>query len=69
VWRDPAFDAARRAVYYARIVENPSCRHTAWQCVALPEAERPPGCSDPRSLRPQQERAWTSPIWYTPDAG
>ena len=68
VWRDPAFDASRRAVYYARIVENPSCRYTGWQCAAVPDAERPPGCADPRSMALQQERAWTSPIWYTPDA-
>ncbi len=66
VWRDPDFDSARRAVYYARAVENPSCRFHAWQCRALPSAERPAGCADPRMDDVQQERAWTSPIWYTP---
>ena len=66
VWRDPAFDASRRAVYYARIVENPSCRWHTRQCLALPADARPPGCSDPRVPRFIQERAWTSPIWYTP---
>ena len=66
VWRDPDFDLERRAVYYARVVENPSCRYSAWQCLALPEAERPSGCSHELMQEIQQERAWTSPIWYTP---
>jgi hypothetical protein len=68
VWSDPDFDSARRAVYYARVLENPSCRYSAWQCGALPPGERPPGCAH-EVMRPvQQERAWTSPIWYTPAA-
>jgi hypothetical protein len=66
VWRDPAFDPQRRAVYYARVLENPSCRYSTWQCLALPPKERPPGCLDPVMQEIQQERAWTSPIWYTP---
>jgi hypothetical protein len=66
VWRDPDFDPARRAVYYARVVENPSCRYSAWQCLGLPEGDRPAGCDAAQIPRVQQERAWTSPIWYTP---
>jgi len=69
VWRDPDFDPSRRAVYYARVVENPSCRYSAWECSQLrgtPEAERPPDCADPFMSPIQQERAWTSPVWYTP---
>ena len=69
VWRDPDFDPARRAVYYARVVENPSCRYHAWQCLDLPEGDRPAGCDDDLMQDVQQERAWTSPIWYTPEAG
>jgi hypothetical protein len=72
VWRDPDFDAARAAVYYARVLENPSCRWHAYDCNALPADARPPGCSDPEVPWTIQERAWTSPIWYTPlakDAG
>ncbi len=65
VWRDPDFDAARRAVYYARVVENPSCRYNQWQCVAAGDAA-PRECDDPELVRTLQERAWTSPIWYTP---
>jgi hypothetical protein len=65
-WTDPAFDASRRAVYYARVLENPSCRWTTLRCLALPEGERPDGCSDPRVPTTIQERAWTSPIWFAP---
>ncbi|MCR9095457.1 MAG: DUF3604 domain-containing protein [bacterium] len=66
VWRDPDFDAGRAAVYYARVLENPSCRWSARLCLTLPEDERPDGCSDPRVPTTIQERAWTSPIWYSP---
>ncbi len=68
VWRDPDFDPSRRAVYYARAVENPSCRQSTWACNSLPKGKRPAGCSDPRVPKTIQERAWTSPIWYTPPA-
>ncbi len=64
VWSDPEFDAARAAVYYARVLENPSCRWNAWECSALPEPDRPPQCADPNISWTIQERAWSSPIWY-----
>ena len=63
-WTDPEFDPARSAVYYARVLENPSCRWNALQCAALPEEERPAACADPDQPWRIQERAWTSPIWY-----
>jgi hypothetical protein len=66
VWRDPAFDPSEHAFYYARVLENPSCRWNAYVCNALPAAEQPPACSDATVNRTTQERAWTSPIWYTP---
>jgi hypothetical protein len=69
VWRDPDFDASRRAVYYARVVENPSCRYSAWQCLQRPPGERPSGCTHAVMQPVQQERAWTSPIWFTPAGG
>ena len=68
VWRDPDFDPERRSVYYARVVENPTCRWNAHQCAALPPTERPASCSDPAVPKVIQERAWTSPIWYEPGA-
>ncbi|MCA9503377.1 MAG: DUF3604 domain-containing protein [Myxococcota bacterium] len=59
-WTDPDFDAAKRAVYYARVLEQPVCRwstHDARRIgAALPEHV-------PATI---EERAWTSPIWYTP---
>jgi len=67
IWRDPDFDPNRGAVYYARVLENPSCRWSRLQCNALPEAGRPAACGDPRVPSSIQERAWTSPIWYAPE--
>jgi len=66
VWQDPDFDPARRTVYYARVLENPSCRYSGWMCLESNRDSRPAGCDDPRVPKQIQERAWTSPIWYTP---
>jgi Protein of unknown function (DUF3604) len=64
VWRDPDFDPSRQAFYYARVVQNPTCRWTGFTCSSLPPAERPAACSDPDVPMTMRERAWTSPIWY-----
>ncbi|MAI79623.1 MAG: hypothetical protein CL917_11830 [Deltaproteobacteria bacterium] len=66
VWRDPEFDPERAAVYYARVLETPSCRYSAHECASLPVGERPLGCAHRVMQASQQERAWTSPIWFTP---
>jgi hypothetical protein len=66
VWTDPDFDASRRAVYYARVFETPSCRFSTRICNAAAEDARPASCSDPNLPATIQERAWTSPVWYTP---
>lgn len=63
-WQDPDFDPAMSAVYYARVLENPSCRWSHYDCLTLPKDQRPPSCSDPELPWQIQERAWTSPIWY-----
>ena len=66
LWQDPNFDPNQDAVYYARVVENPSCRWSARLCLTLPPEERPDGCTSDQLPRVIQERAWTSPIWYAP---
>jgi hypothetical protein len=60
VWRDPDFDPALRALYYARVIEIPTPRWTAYD--ALRFGVR----MDPKVPMTTQERAYTSPIWYTP---
>jgi len=64
VWTDPDFDPAVRAMYYARVVENPSCRHTAWRCLEVDNPESYYGCTAEDLPKTIQERAWSSPIWY-----
>jgi hypothetical protein len=68
LWLDPQFDPTQHAFYYARVLENPTCRWHAWTCNALPAAERPASCTDPTWPRTIRERASTSPIWYAPAA-
>jgi len=66
VWTDPKFDPKEPAFYYARVLENPSCRWSTYECNRLSPGERPPACSDPAIPKTVQERAWASPIWYRP---
>ena len=74
VWRDPDYDPQKRAWYYARAVENPSCRWSSYICNA-----RGIDCSKPNEVADgyaaccsstfsasQHERAWSSPIWHVP---
>ncbi|MFP6639649.1 MAG: DUF3604 domain-containing protein [Myxococcota bacterium] len=74
VWQDPEFDAAERAFYYVRVLENPTCRWSQRLCV-----DAGVRCADPSTItagyeaccedsvpKVVQERAWTSPIWYSP---
>ena len=60
VWQDPDFDPDQRAFYYARVIEIPTPRWTAYDAFRF-GIEIPEGA--PTST---QERAYTSPIWYTP---
>lgn len=59
-WTDRDFDPGERAFYYARVIENPVCRWSMYDAMKL-GVEHPPEL--PKTVR---ERAWTSPIWYTP---
>ncbi len=60
VWRDPDFDSGQSAFYYARVLEIPTPRWPAYDALRF-GVEPLPG-----TTMVHQERAYTSPIWYTP---
>ena len=59
-WVDPEFDESEHAIYYVRALENPVCRWSTWD--ALRTGVEP----NPALSATIQERAWTSPIWFSP---
>ena len=60
VWKDPDFDPSLRAFYYVRVLEIPTPRWTAYEAKRF-------GITMPKEVpMVTQERAYTSPIWYTP---
>jgi len=61
VWQDPDFDPSLRAFYYARVLEIPTPRWTAYDATYFKIT-----ITDPKVPMTTQERAFTSPIWYTP---
>ncbi len=60
-WQDPDFDPSQRAFYYVRVLEIPTPRYSLLDSLAL-------GIDWNETNRPAtiQERAYSSPIWYTP---
>jgi hypothetical protein len=60
VWKDPEFNPRLRAVYYARVIEIPTPRWTCYDAVRFGVK------MDPKVPMTTTERAYTSPIWYTP---
>jgi len=87
LWQDPDFDPTQHAFYYARLLENPTCRWSTLECRRLGVDPFAADCAaqaqnagagldtccvheedDPFRERVVQERAWSSPIWYRPEA-
>ena len=60
VWKDPEFDPSLHAFYYVRVLQIPTPRWSTYDAAKLGVA--PPS----RVPATEQQRAWTSPIWYTP---
>jgi hypothetical protein len=59
VWTDNSFDPSVKAFYYVRVLENPTCRWSTWDAIKTG--------NEPREdlKKTIQERAWSSPIWYS----
>jgi len=59
VWTDNSFDPTVKAFYYVRVLENPTCRWSTWDAIKTG--------NEPREdlKKTIQERAWSSPIWYS----
>jgi hypothetical protein len=62
VWTDPSFDPKQKAFYYTRVIEIPTPRWSTYDAFRF-GIELPDGV--PTST---QERAYSSPIWYTPES-
>ena len=59
-WRDPTFKPNQPAFYYARVIEIPRAR---WTLVDAVHYGTPPAADAPKTI---QDRAYSSPIWYSP---
>lgn len=63
VWEDPEFDPTQSAFYYVRVLQIPTPRYSLLDAIALDIDVEETG--RPATI---QERAYTSPIWYTPQS-
>jgi hypothetical protein len=60
LWEDEAFDPLHASFYYVRVLQNPTCRWSTYDAIRL-------GIAPVTEVSPTvQERAWSSPIWYSP---
>ena len=63
IWQDPEFDASQSAFYYVRVLEIPTPTWPVYDAMRY-------GLELPEEVKQiQQERAYTSPIWYRPNNG
>ncbi len=82
VWEDKEFDPSQSAFYYVRVLQNPTCRWSTYQCLELQQEDPDTDCwewlATPANATTtpgvvvgytHQERAWTSAIWYEPETG
>lgn len=60
-WKDPDYDQSQAAFYYVRVMQNPTCRWSTYDAIRLGIA---PSSEVPATIR---ERAWSSPIWISPE--
>ena len=75
VWTDTDHSTDAPSTYYARVIEQPTCRWSAHACNAAGIDCRAAAtirsgweaCCDERFPKTIQERAWTSPVWYSPE--
>ena len=68
----PRLRSEQPAFYYARVVENPTCRWSRYacnaagvDCASIDDSDPLRACCDPSVTAHIQERAWTSPVWYS----
>jgi hypothetical protein len=61
VWHDPDYETSQSAFYYTRVLMNPTCRWSSYDAIRLGQTP------DPRVPTTIRERAWTSPIWLSPN--
>ncbi len=61
VWSDDDFNPEHASFYYVRVLQNPTCRWTSYDAIRL-------GAKAPEEISAiLKERAWSSPIWYSPE--